>query len=393
MNETARKGAVLFAGHSYYHNWYLSRELRKLGWIADTLNIDNNPRNQMYYHGEDYKLDYGREGYNLEKEIRFFKEAIDKYDIFHFCGAGGLQFMRNTKAVFGEHYPDRWEVRLLKNQFNKKIVYANNSCHDGVLKSSFSEWGPFSVCADCAWRDVPSACSDEKMEAWGTVRNELADYQIMYDGNRKDFNLAPNIHLVPQYYCLDKNFWHPDLLVPANYLLPYSKDTVKIYHAVGNFDSRTAVDHRNVKSTHIYFPTVESLKSEGYNVELVFVKDVPNKEVRYYQVQADIVVDMLTFGFFGANVREALMLGKPVVCYLRPEWLETMRAELPDYVDEMPVVSATPETVYDVLKDLVTNPDKRKEIGVRSRKFAEKWHSSEAGAKRLDEIYSSLLNG
>ena len=51
------------------------------------------------------------------------------------------------------------------------------------------------------------------------------------------------------------------------------------------------------------------------------------KVVRYYQVQSDIFVDMLTYGFFGANVREALMLGKPAVCYLRPEWLETMRRE------------------------------------------------------------------
>ena len=79
-------------------------------------------------------------------------------------------------------------------------------------------------------------------------------------------------------------------------------------------------------------------------VELDFVHDVPNSEVRFTQGQADIVVDMLTFGWFGANVREAMMLGKPVVCYLRPEWLESMRKRVPDYIDELPVVSATPET-------------------------------------------------
>ncbi len=84
--------------------------------------------------------------------------------------------------------------------------------------------------------------------------------------------------------------------------------------------------------------------------------DVPNREVRFTQVQADIVVDMLTFGWFGSNVREAMMLGKPVVCYLRPEWLERMRREIPDYIDELPIVSATPETVEDVLKDLVARP-------------------------------------
>ncbi|MCA1616707.1 MAG: glycosyltransferase, partial [Acidobacteria bacterium] len=63
------------------------------------------------------------------------------------------------------------------------------------------------------------------------------------------------------------------------------------------------------------------------------------------------------------------------------------------YVDELPVVSATPHTVYDVLKDLIEHPEKRREIGRRSREFAVRWHSAEAGARRLDEIYSGLLGG
>ena len=118
---------------------------------------------------------------------------------------------------------------------------------------------------------------------------------------------------------------------------------------------------------------------------------MPNRDVRFVQVQADIVVDMLTFGWFGSNVREALMLGKPVVCYLRPEWLERMRGEIPSYIDELPVVSATPETVEDVLKDLVEHPEKRRELSERGRRFALRWHSAKAGARRLDEIYRGLL--
>jgi glycosyltransferase involved in cell wall biosynthesis len=140
-------------------------------------------------------------------------------------------------------------------------------------------------------------------------------------------------------------------------------------------------------------PLIDRLKAEGFPVELIFFQDVPNKKLRYYQVQADVVVDMLTFGFFGANVREALMLGKPVICYLRPEWLESMRQEIPEYVAELPVISATPATVYDVLKDLIENPEKRREIGHRGREFALKWHSSEAGALAFDRIYGDLLSG
>jgi len=152
------------------------------------------------------------------------------------------------------------------------------------------------------------------------------------------------------------------------------------------------METKNIKCTHIYLPLTERLKQEGRKVELMFFHDVPNKMLRYYQVQADIVLDMLTFGWFGANVREAMMLGKPAVCFLRPEWLEITRKEIPEYVSELPVISATPQTAYDIVTDLVDSPQKRQEIGVRSREFAVKWHSAEASARRFDKIYSGLLN-
>jgi glycosyltransferase involved in cell wall biosynthesis len=88
-----------------------------------------------------------------------------------------------------------------------------------------------------------------------------------------------------------------------------------------------------------------------------------------------------------------MMLGKPVVCYLRPEWLASIRRELPEFVDQLPIVSATPENVYEVLEDLVRNPEKRRDIGRRSREFAVRWHSSERAAARFDQIYRDLLRG
>ena len=69
-----------------------------------------------------------------------------------------------------------------------------------------------------------------------------------------------------------------------------------------------------------------------------------------------------------------------------------MRREIPDYIDELPVVSATPETVEDVLKELVENPARRRELGERGRRFALKYHSAAAGARRMDAIYRELLD-
>ncbi len=386
-------GRVLFAGQCYYNSWYLSRELRKLGWRADVLNWDTGPGSQVFYHGEDFKFTYNSPLIDRAQQMAFYLAAMGRYDIFHFSGAHNISFGPFVSNLFRRlGFPPYTEIRLLK-KLGRKIVYTNNGCLDGVAQSSFRSWpGPEPVCDICPWRSVPTVCSDERNLAWGKLRNSLADYQCTLDGNRKDFNNDPRVHEVPEFYCLDAEFWRPDLPIPPQYRLSYPPGTVKIYHAVGNFDLRTDLaTQRNLKSTHIYLPLMERLKSEGYPVELIFAKDIPNKEVRYYQAQADIVVDMLTFGFFGANVREAMMLGKPAVCYLRPEWLENIRREIPDYVDELPVISATPETIHDVLVDLIQNPEKRREIGRRSREFAIKWHSAKAGARRLDKIYIDLL--
>ena len=391
--ERVNRGSVLFAGQMYYHQWYLSRELRKLGWRADVLNWDANPGSQMYYHGEDFKFKYDSPVIDYARQMAFYMVALARYDIFHFSNAHGMSFGSFVSYPFKRlGFPPYSEIRFLK-KLGKKIVYSNNGCLDGVSQSSLRSLpGPEPVCDLCPWRDNPGVCSDERNLEWGALRNSLADYQCTLGGIHMDYNDDPRVHEVPEFYCLDPDFWHPDLLIPPEHRLSYPPGTVRIYHAVGNYDLRTDPStQRNVKSTHIYLPLMERLKEEGYPVELIFAKNIPNKEVRYYQAQTDIVVDMLTVGFFGANVREAMMLGKPVVCYLRPAWLESMRLEIPEYVDQLPVVSSTPETVHDVLVDLIQNPAKRQEIGRRSREFAVKWHSAEAGARRMDRIYRDLL--
>src|SRR4029079_17783986 len=53
-----KKGRVLFAGQSYYHAWYLSRELRKLRSRVPLVDGAPNPASDLYYHGEDYRLRY-----------------------------------------------------------------------------------------------------------------------------------------------------------------------------------------------------------------------------------------------------------------------------------------------------------------------------------------------
>ena len=382
--------SVLFIGTSYYNSYYLARELRKLGWKATVMTYPGD-MSEQFGHGWDLEVKFGGRLPGLLRRSGVVARAFLGHNILHFNGVGNLR-----AAYFAWPRLSRLEGRDISflKRLGKKIVYSQSGCLDGVSQSSFARWGDRPVCLDCVWKSNPAVCNDEKNLAWGRLRNALCDFQVSAGGNRVDFNDDPRIHEVPEFYCLDPDVWSPEQAIPAEHRLKIPDETVKIYHAVGNFDMRTSVEgRRNIKSTHVYVPTVQRLKDNGYNVEMVFIKDVPGRVVRYYQLQSDIVVDMLTYGFYGANVREAMMLGKPVVCYLRLEWLDSIRREIPEFVAELPIVSATPENVYEVLEDLVRNPDKRREIGRRSREFALRWHSSRRAAQRFDAIYSDLLRG
>lgn len=437
--------SILFVGQAFYNTWYLSRELRKLGWTADLINIDTNPEFQKFYHGQDISFTYTAD--DLPFRLNTYINSLRKYDIFHFCNRGGIYFMKEVypsgragftfpiltplikflfknesleKAIrtltlfrflkmdssgkfqitriglffykkilckwLTHQYGEFWDVEIIK-KVGKKVGYSNNGCLDGVLKSSFAKWGPINTCKElCKWYDRSDVCSDHLNRQWGEFRNRIADYQCNIGCNKVDYNDVPEVLESPWFYCLDTKFWNPDMLIPSNYVLPYSKDIVKIYHSVGDFESRSDSTNRNIKCTHIYLDLIEKFKNEGLPVELIFFQGIPNKTIRYYQVQADIVVDMLTFGFFGANIREAMMMGKPAICYLRPEWLEKMRLEIPEYVAELPVISATPDTIDEILRDLIGNREKREEIGRRSRAFAVKWHGSENAAKYFNKF-------
>lgn len=388
-----RAKRVLYTGQAYYNAWYLSRGLRALHWKADVLNWDTNPASQIYYHGEDISFKAPSESNSEVMQLHFYVSCIYDYDIFHFSNTLGISFGWYISSQMGSLLGNKSEIYLLK-KLGKIIVYTNNGCHDGVSQTAFSKWGPTSACSICTWKDNPDVCSDEKNLAWGAFRNEVADYQCLLGGNRVDYNHAPTVHESPEFYCLDKTFWRPDIEIPEAFRFPAQPEgTLWLYHAIGNKALRTSDTGVNIKSSHIYLPLIERLKAEGMKLELCSPENVPNRDVRYLQAQCDIFLDMLTFGWFGANVREAMMLGKPAICFIRPEWLESLRLELPEYAAELPVISATPDTVEGILRDLISNPEKRRDIGIRGRAFAEKWHSSDAAATRFDVIYSKLLKG
>ena len=151
-----------------------------------------------------------------------------------------------------------------------------------------------------------------------------------------------------------------------------------------------APTHRGAKGTRYVLDAVSRLKGQdGIDFEFVLVEGLSRAEARRLYERADLLVDQLLYGWYGGLAVECMALAKPVICYLRQEDLGRLP---PGMREELPLINATPATVYEVLKRCLTSRrGELPEIGRRSRRYVERWHDPLKIAARLKGEYESIL--
>ena len=160
---------------------------------------------------------------------------------------------------------------------------------------------------------------------------------------------------------------------------PRPRDVLKVIHAPS---------HRGVKGTRFLVDAINRLKSEGVRFEVAMIEHMSHEEAMRLYEDADLLIDQLLVGWYGGLAVELMALGKPVVAYIRDEDMgfipPAMRAELP-------VINATPESIYYVLRDLLTvRRHELGEVGMRGRKYVEAWHDPVRVASILKSTYEQI---
>jgi len=350
-----------------YQPYLFNKGLKELGCKADYMVHNFQNEDKWLARGVDYNLKLDMtQGLQIEKtiELDFFNYAIENYDVFHFHSGYGL--LSHNYSLW-----DRLsELEYLKKN-GKKIVMHWWGCDIRTEDVDIvNKWSACNVCLD----SIRQGCkSHEKTEmikkAFRFVDVHLSNGDIVasYD-NVKWFDNA-----------IDCEEFKPLKLddIPKKYHLKQD-NKIKIFHSFGNSTIRG-----DVKGSFEIKEAVEKLQSEGYNVEFIFFDRVPNTEIKYYQAQADIVVDQLKCGWHGSAGMECLSMGKPVITYIRPEVEQIIQ-------HEHPLINANINTIYEVLKDLLDNMDKTLQIGRESRKYALKYHDYKVVSKKLLDIYESI---
>jgi hypothetical protein len=139
------------------------------------------------------------------------------------------------------------------------------------------------------------------------------------------------------------------------------------------------------KGTAAVVAAVEELRRRGREFEFVALDRVPRAEALAWMGRADVYVDQLVIGAHGSAAIEAMALGKPTVCYVKP----SMEGRYPA---DLPLVNATKETLAEVLDGLLADGVRRRELGVRGRAYAERHHDAVGLAHELAAVYEAVLS-
>jgi hypothetical protein len=372
------KKSLLFVIPDYHCSYLYRDELRKLGWKVDIYVPWSYP-DQLLFSSDDV-VRPPRISRRETKSFRILNSFLAdlwfltrawKYR-FHLYYGRPLAWFTAWSRIF----PNQAPVLALKlsKALGIKLIYLPTGCHDELSKAEFSKLDYGNVCGNCGSWD---RCLDKK---------NLANFERI----RRFFDMAIGAGVTPtneyhathiRWKAIDLDLWSPNLVIPEKHMLPRIQG-LRVLHSF-SYNGRDYLG-RNIKGSPFVKQAVERLQDEGYELEFLFLKDVPSKDMRFYQAQADIIVDQLIYGWWGSTGVETMSLGKPVICYLRPQWKQFFFDCFPEY-QELPIVEATVDSIYDVLRSLIIDNELRQERGRRSRTFAEQYFNPQANAAVLSD--------
>lgn len=205
---------------------------------------------------------------------------------------------------------------------------------------------------------------------------------IQFEGS----DLRGHHHILPRVFSNAIIVTTPDLLKwerKASYIpgaidlkeLPY----VGLKSHVGPIRIVHAPTNRAIKGTNYIINAVQELQSQGYAIELDLVENVSYQEAIERYKKADIVIDQVLIGWYGLVAIEAMALGKPVMVHIRED--------LRHYITGAPMLFTSPKTLANDLIVLIQDAGLRQKLSQRGRDYVERVHDAAQIAKGLVEIY------
>ncbi len=307
----------------------ISKATEKLGYTCNTMTINKYHYNDV----SDYIMFTGRtkieklELYRKMKLVSFMTYAIMKYDIFQF----------HTRVSL---LPNHFDADLIFKLKKKYFIYHHGS--DVIGNQNYLKHVPHSKNANKIFISTPDLF---------------------------DFTPKSSI-LIPQ--AIDCNHLEKIKTNKKNYNKG-SSDSFVITHAINR---EGAYNH---KGSEIILKAIESLKKKGLKINFKFFIGENHETVLKEIAKSDLHIDQMKIGWHGTISAEAMALGTPSACYIRPD--------LEKYSKNLPIIRLNKSNISQTIENLILDGDKRKNISQKGIAYAMETHNAPVIAKKLLNLY------
>jgi hypothetical protein len=285
-----------------------------------------------------------------------FLWAVSRFDVFNLFFTGGI--LRKTPLAF-------LELKLLRLAGIRIVMFPYGSDAFAIERIPYASWRE-ALAADYPQLARDSADVERRIARFSRQASAIVGCLVHC------VCLPRWDHLMLTCYPVDTNALQPAFPDP-------STPTMRIFHAP---------NHRALKGTGHLIDAVERLRAEGLPVELELVERMPHTEVMARMAKCAVVVDQLIFGY-GLTALEGLAFGKIVITGQNPADHDALFRDHPGY-RECPMLRASPETIEEILRNLVSDRTVWHSLAHRGRAYAEAWHSPAATARAWSEVYRGL---
>lgn len=190
---------------------------------------------------------------------------------------------------------------------------------------------------------------------------------------------------------------NPDLLYylpkEISSFLPYSIANFNISPAFSKSDGVLKIVHaptnQLVKGTAFILEAIEKLKKKYPNhFKFELIQGLSHHQALEKYREADLVIDQILLGWYGAFAVEVMLMGKPVIVNIAEEDLKFIPKEMAKNLMET-IIQAGPSDIYEVLEKCIHDRASLKEKSEASVEYAREWHNPRYIANITKEKYES----
>jgi len=324
--------------------WGLAQGEGRLGIDSKVLTTQEHLLNYPY----DITLGWEKKGAitRFLSSLRTFLQYRNKFDVFHFNYGSTLIDFR----TLGIHH---WDLPYYPK--GKKIIFTYNGCDARQKYKTMQRVRIASCFEEGCYSGICSSGTRDK------IREKRIGIVSKYAHHI--FAVNPDLlHFLPE---------------TISSFLPYSIGSwYEIQNAPYKIGRKIKVIHsptnQVAKGSKYIIQALENLKKR-YNIEIILVERVPNKEALDIYKQADLVVDQVLAGWYGGLAVEAMKMGKPVAVFVREDDLkfipEKMALDLKNAV-----INLSPLNIEKVIEEHLQNPELLYQKSGAGLEYVHKWH-------------------